>query len=53
MGWYGSQAILLDEYLRNKQKLAELKEKKRYMDYREYDISEIQREITKIEQNIV
>lgn len=53
MGWFGSQAILLDEYLRNKQKLAELKEKERYMKYREYDVSEIQREIIKIEQSIV
>lgn len=53
MGWVGSQAILLDEYLNNKQKLAELKEKKRYMDYREYDTDEIQQEIMKIEQNIV
>lgn len=53
MGWFGSQAILLDEYLRNKQKLAELKEKERYMKYREYDASEIQREIIKIEQSIV
>lgn len=53
MGWFGSQAILLDEYLRNKQKLAELKEKEQYMKYREYDVSEIQREIIKIEQSIV
>jgi hypothetical protein len=53
MGWFGSQAILLDEYLRNKQKLSELKEKERYMKYREYDVSEIQREIIKIEQSIV
>lgn len=53
MRWFGSQAILLDEYLRNKQKLAELKEKERYMKYREYDVSEIQREIIKIEQSIV
>ena len=53
MGWFGSQAILLDEYLNNKQKLAELKEKKRYMDYRGYNVDELQREITKIEQSIV
>ena len=53
MGWSGSQTILLDEYLKNKQKLAELKEKERYMKYREYDVSEIQREIIKIEQSIV
>lgn len=53
MEWLGSQAILLDEYLNNKQKLAELKEKKRYMDYREYSTDEIQREIIKIEQNII
>ena len=50
---FGSHAILLDEYLRNKQKLAELKEKERYMKYRGYDVSEIQREIMKIEQSIV
>lgn len=53
MGCIGSQEILLDEYLRNKQKLAELKEKERYIKYREYDVSEIQREIIEIEQRIV
>lgn len=53
MEWFGAQAILLDEYLNNKQKLAELKEKKRYMDYKGYNTDEIQQEIMKIEQNIV
>lgn len=53
MEWFGAQAILLDEYLNNKQKLAELKEKKRYIDYKGYNTDEIQQEIMKIEQNIV
>lgn len=53
MEWLGSNAILLNGYLDNKQKLVELKEKKRYLDYRGFDTSEIGQEINKIEQRII
>lgn len=52
MEWLGANAILLGEYLENKQKLSELKEKKNYMDYRGYDTSDIDTEINNIEANI-
>ena len=41
MEWLGANAILLEEYLENKQKLSELKEKKSYMNYRGYDTSDV------------
>ena len=44
---------LLEEYLENKQKLSELKEKKNYMNYRGYDTSDIDAEINNIEANIL
>ena len=53
MEWLGANAILLEEYLENKQKLSELKEKKNYMNYRGYDISDIDAEINNIEANIL
>ena len=53
MEWLGANAILLEEYLENKQKLSELKEKKSYMNYRGYDTSDIDAEINNIEANIL
>ena len=53
MEWLGANAISLGEYLENKQKLSELKEKKYYMNYREYDTSDIDAEINNIEANIL
>lgn len=53
MEWLGASAILLEEYLENKQKLSELKEKKNYMNYRGYDTSDIDTEINNIEANIL
>jgi|GEM_PF-3952106 len=53
MEWLGANAILLEEYLENKQKLSELKEKKNYMNYRGYDTSDIDAEINNIEANIL
>ena len=34
MEWLGANAISLGEYLENKKKLSELKEKKNFMNYR-------------------
>lgn len=53
MKWSGSNAILLNEYLSNKQNLFELKERRRYLHYRGYDTSEMDKQINKMEQNIV
>lgn len=53
MEWLGANAILLEEYLENKQKLSELKEKKNYMNYRGYNTSDIDAEINNIEANIL
>lgn len=53
MEWLGANAISLGEYLENKQKLSELKEKKNYMNYRGYNTSDIDAEINNIEANIL
>lgn len=53
MEWLGANAILLEEYLENKQKLSELKEKKSYMNYRGYDTSDVDAEINNIEASIL
>ena len=39
MEWKGANALLLNEYFENKEKLFELKKKKEYLDYRGEDIS--------------
>ena len=53
MEWLGANAILLEEYLENKQNLSELKEKKSYMNYRGYDTSDVDAEINNIEASIL
>ena len=53
MEWLGANDISLGEYLENKQKLSELKEKKNYMNYRGYNTSDIDAEINNIEANIL
>ena len=53
MEWKGANALLLNEYFENKEKLFELKKKKEYLDYRGEDISNMEKEIKQIQMSII
>lgn len=51
--WNGVAAILLDEYLRNKEELYKLRSQKQYLLRRGADIKDIDEKIKEVEKNIV
>lgn len=53
MEWKGANALLLNEYFENKEKLLELKKKKEYLDYRGEDVSNLEEEIKQIQMSII